>query len=613
MDYVYIDVEVWRMEDERLKKFTAGMRSMIREQGGDVTDELTTNSFYVARAHCTGQTVEALALLREVARIDRPPGVSARPGRAHDAGDTKATGRPAPGMPGILVVDSGVNNHPLLRDSIGGRRVHPSDDGGVVDGYDIDDAEHGTPVAGAALYGDVEKCLAEGRFVPQIWIYSAKVMYERNGQAVFDKTSLIEHQLKDAVEHASASYENCRVVNLSLADTERVMKDGERQFRIASLIDELSSEHRDLTFVVAAGNLDADDTYKYTHPDCFADPPGHFRVVDPATSVHAVTVGSIEPTRESAAVCPSHFTRVGPGLRRMIKPELVENGGNGDGIPAINPRWHSDGKFFTNEWGTSLSAPRVSHLVAMLARAFPHASRNLLTALTLASASVPAQKPGRLGDIDEKGKSEELKKVLNVYGYGRPRLDHADYSDSDRVVLLHDGAIGLQRVDFFPLILPDEFFQQKGARSIDVSLVYDPPTNANRWDYMGVTMEYTLYKNASLDSVRDAYRGASSGAAGEESVGKRLRNCKVELLPGSRTRKLTAHQKSSVSYAGKPRIDAQHPLVLALSCQKRWYQDMDYMQRYAIVVTVRHSGGIDLYNGIKQSMPSISEVKKVSV
>ena len=68
-----------------------------------------------------------------------------------------------------------------------------------------------------------------------------------------------------------------------------------------------------------------------------------------------------------------------------------------------------------------------------------------------------------------------------------------------------------------------------------------------------------------------------------------------------------------MSYAGKPRIDAQHPLVLALSCQKRWYQDMDYMQRYAIVVTVRHSGGIDLYNGIKQSMPSISEVKKVSV
>ena len=180
----YVDVEVWRMEDARLEKFAAGMRTMIREQGGDVTDEITTKSFCVVRAHCSGRTLDALARLREVSHVDRPIGARVEAQRPGDAGAIGPEGRPEPGAPGILVVDSGVNDHPLLKDSIGGRSVHPSDDGGVVDGYDIDDAEHGTSVAGAALYGDVEKCLAEGRFGPEAWIYSAKVMYRRDGQAV---------------------------------------------------------------------------------------------------------------------------------------------------------------------------------------------------------------------------------------------------------------------------------------------------------------------------------------------------------------------------------------------------------------------------------------------
>ena len=266
----------------------------------------------------------------------------------------------------------------------------------------------------------------------------------------------------------------------------------------------------------------------------------------------------------------------------MIKPELVENGGNGKGITVLDPQWHSSGRTFASDSGTSLSAPAVSHIMAVLARTFPDASRNLLTALALSSASLPAQRPGMLGKLDEKGNSGSLKKILNVYGYGRPNLDYALYSDSDRVVLAYDGAIGLDRVDFFPLILPDEFFQQRGVRSIEISLAYDPPTDANRQEYMAATVEYRLYKNTPLDSVRDAYEDASSRARAEESLGKRLKNCEVKLLPGSRVRKATAHQKSSVVYANRPRIDASRPLVLAVACQKKWHPDPNHMQKYAV-------------------------------
>ena len=611
----YVDVEVWRMEDNRLEKFTAGMRSMIKEQGDDVTDEMTTKGFYVARAYCGGQSIKALARLREVAHIDRPIRIGSKAQRAHDGEDIEVTGSPEPGAPGILVVDSGVNDHPLLKDSIKGRRAHPSDDGGVVAGHDTDDAGHGTSVAGVALYGDVERCLAEKQFNPRIWIYSAKIMYEKDGEPIFDEKSLVEHQLKDAVEHASNVYNNCKIINISFGNTKYIMDNGKRQFRIASLIDELSVKHPRLLFIIAAGNLDGYDTYDYSHPDYFANPPRRFKIIDPATSAHGITVGSIEAVQKNTPIRPSWFTRVGPGLRDMIKPELVENGGDGNGndVLVLNPQWHRDGNRFTRKMGTSFSAPAVSHMLAILVRAFPNASRNLLKALALSSASLPAQRPGMLGELDERGKSHDIKTLLNVYGYGKPNLDYALYSDSDRVVLVYDGAIGLQRVDFFPLIFPDEFFKKKGIRSIEINLAYDPPTNRSRQDYMGVIIEHALYKNVPLDTIRDAYDDASSGAGGEESLGMRLKNRQIKLVPGSRIRKTTAHQKSSVVYRVSPRIDIQHPLVVAVSCQKRWYRDVNYRQKYALVVTARHGGGIDLYNGIKESIPERSEVEKLTV
>ena len=610
----YVDVEVWRMEDKRLKKFVAALHTMIDEQGGRITDEIITNSFYLARVHCSGQTIEALARLREVAHIGRPISTGSKPQRAHNRGEIEAVGAPEPGVPDILVVDSGVNDHPLLKDAIGGRKAHSSDDGGVVEGYDIDDAGHGTSVAGVALYGNVEKCLAEKLFDPKIWIYSAKVMYEKNGLPDFHEESLVEHQLKDAVDHASAAYRNCTIVNISLGNTEHVMEDGKRQFRIASLIDELSDEHKDLLFVIAAGNVDYVDTVKYTGTDHFASPPSQFRVIDPATSAHGITVGSIDFVHKNMPVRPSKFTRVGPGLRGMIKPELIEIGSNDNdgGVLLLNPWWHKDGNRFTRDWGTSISAPVVSHMMAMLARAFPGASRNLLKALVLSSASIPAQRPGSLGELDERGNSADIKKLHSVYGYGRPNLDHALHSDSDRVVLMYDGVIGVKRVDFFPLMLPDDFFKKKGMRAIEITLAYDPPTDAKRQEYMGVTMEYALYKNAPLDLIRDAYNDAASSTSPEERLGERLKNLKVDLLPGSRIRKRCTHQKSSVVYRAGPHIDVEQPLVLAVSCQNRWHRDTAYKQKYALVVTVKHGGGIDLYSGIKENVLERSEVERVT-
>lgn len=48
----------------------------------------------------------------------------------------------------------------------------------VDDEGEADQAGHGTAVAGAALYGDVEACNESNFWQPQFWIYNGKVMNE---------------------------------------------------------------------------------------------------------------------------------------------------------------------------------------------------------------------------------------------------------------------------------------------------------------------------------------------------------------------------------------------------------------------------------------------------
>jgi hypothetical protein len=65
------------------------------------------------------------------------------------------------------------------------------------------------------------------------------------------------------------------------------------------------------------------------------------------------------------------------------------------------------------------------------------------------------------------------------------------------------------------------------------------------------------------------------------------------------------HQKGTVIYRGRPKIEAGIPLYLVVICQNRWIKDAEnkddknYLQDYAIVVTVEHNESIDLYNTIR--------------
>jgi hypothetical protein len=68
----YLDMEIWRMEDERLNKFINELAELITARNGRVTDRLITTNFCLLRVHLNIETLNEILSLREIASVDRP-------------------------------------------------------------------------------------------------------------------------------------------------------------------------------------------------------------------------------------------------------------------------------------------------------------------------------------------------------------------------------------------------------------------------------------------------------------------------------------------------------------------------------------------------------------
>ncbi len=196
------------------------------------------------------------------------------------------------------------------------------------------------------------------------------------------------------------------------------------------------------------------------------------RLINPATSALAITVGSLSPGIESSIEesrrpiaghigFPSPFTRTGPGVDGMIKPDLVEIGGDlvlpADVDPSIGVvttnKDFIGGDLFAIDNGTSFSSAKVCNLVAKLWNVYPSASSNLIKALLISSSKIPKKfQPNRSGQFMLESfytpccppRIDTDEKLNFVYGYGLPNLTEAQYSDINKVVLLDESTIKLR-------------------------------------------------------------------------------------------------------------------------------------------------------------------------
>ena len=640
-----LDLELWHTGDiPEMRQYLDDLDDFLRNYLDDsemrVSDRYVGDYLCLARVKITHEMLELLLEEDFVKEIDRRPSPGFEPSQLHSVtlNDIPEVLSPPEGNCGVLVIDSGVQRgHPLIGPALGDTEVFPDREHQVVTGGPEDGDNftpgHGTAVSGIALYSNVNQCIQELTFQPETWLFSARVTDENNE---YDPDELLENQLRKAIEYFINAYPNCKVINLSLGDPRLVFREGQKQFPLAALIDELAYEyqHKNLVFVISAGNF----AYDASGELIMRDYPGYLlsndeaRVIEPATAAIALTVGSISSGAGSAQYSddagrcaiarvngyPSPFTRTGFGVDGMVKPEVVEFGGDfvidgqrliedEPGVAVITLAKDFTGRLFRAICGTSFAAPRVANMAARLFTQYPNASSNLIRALIANSAQLPDEIPDAFPDDSAQDKQNRLK----VYGYGQPNLSRAQFSTENRVVLLEDEVIPVGNFQIYEIpTLPDDFLQTQGTRTLSITLAFDPPTRPTRGDsYLGVTMEFHLFKNIDQATIVNAFVNASRSDSSEDFTEMSLSDLRnrhgngifVDLWPKGNQRKKGTLQKGQREIYPQSRGYDQGPLYLVVSCNRKWAKPEEItVQRYALVASLSHSNTeVDLYNQLR--------------
>jgi len=642
----FVDIELWKMDNpQKNTDFIAQLKASYPEfTQFRITDQLITKSFVLLRVQLTRQVFDDIVQLKEIARIDRPATVQFNPFEmmSPDIQEIQFSA-PDENAMGILIIDSGiVSNHPMLENCVGGEENFQAGERQTQDMVG-----HGTAVAGCAVYGDIARSLENKNFTPSNWLFSAKVMYAENDfdgnpvKAIYDPEKLLEHQFKNAVESFLSNPEyHIKVVNISLGNTYEVWhKYYNRQLPLAALIDELAFTFPHVAFIVSVGNQSPLKFYD-SITDIVENYPQYllenddFNIINPATAALALTVGSIageaqieherygaENIKTAIAMAhqPSPFTRTGLGVNGMIKPELVEYGGNlilSEQYGRINEDKGGQLALLNNQVsnpiirfdvGSSFSAPKVAHLAGKIANQFPDKSANFIKNMLLLGADYPLSSDKNFYGTKDKKKAEQAH--LSIGGYGLSQYDRAIHSFDNRAVLWDEGLITLNQVKVYSLQLPELFFTETGKKKIIVTLTFTPETRPTRGDsYLGNRMEFHLFHSVNPQILIEKY-GIINNELDTVSVPDDLKKYEVDFFPGSNIRKTGCHQKAWKQYLREPKSRPESPFSLVLLNINKWINDDSRVQDYCISVVFEHEKEISLYAELQANIQTRTRVR----
>lgn len=454
--------------------------------------------------------------------------------------------------PSICVIDSGIQEgHPYLAPAINTSASHcflpgyaPTDVGdGVASGG------HGTRVAGAVLYG--ENIPTTGSPKLPFYIQNARVLNNENNMP---SDMFPPEIIRRAVERYNVGSHPTRIFNHSI-NTRGPCRTGFMSAWAAE-IDQISYE-RDVLIVQSAGNVSARGTGTHIgigeHIQAGRNYPGYLqeascRVSNPGHSLQALTVGSIAygasqhqawQTFAGNLGDPSAFSRSGPGIWNVIKPEVVEYGGdmirNGNSPPDIasggvitdacpnlvRSTLHAPGPPVDRDaTGTSFAAPKVAHIAAHLQNILPDQTTLLYRGLIVQSAQWPDWAENILQRLREppKGSTKAQKQewrqaalvAMRSLGYGLPSLERASSNTDHRTTLITTEEIKIKAGSghIFQVPVPavlrgqaDEFEVR-----IDVTLSYVARPRRTRRDVHKYLSTWLEWKTSNLGESMDNFR-----------------------------------------------------------------------------------------------------------
>ncbi|MDY4060492.1 MAG: S8 family peptidase [Anaerovoracaceae bacterium] len=544
--------------------------------------------------------------------------------------------------PLATVLDSGIfTANPLLEDVVVAEEEFDTTENSTTDMNG-----HGTGVAGIVVYGDLDKCLQENIFRPLVRVCNGKIMHDENNIPCFPEDKRPEQIVKDAIEYFYNEY-HCRVFNLSVGDADNVYTGG-RQFAWAEMLDQLSRE-LDIVIIISAGNVSQPLLREFDSRDSLMEQarnqmfyPEH-RIIDPATAALGITVGAITRFEEPTALSNrftrisagkkdylSVFTRIGKGVNRSVKPELVDYGGNyavsqivrgsfqweKNDMRLLEPTLNNGNeRIFRGYCGTSFSAPHVTHIAARIERALEKQlekkpSANLIRAILINSARYSKEMvewgENSTDELYRGGINPKQERKMRLYGFGKSD-DSLLYSDFNRVTLFSEDKLPLRSFHLYKIPVPKEFLQIQANKTIAISLAYNPETKLSRKDYLANNLWFEVFRKID-DSTLLLYKAKKEeGTDSEDDLERFPNKYKTQFSPGYREiNKGTLQQRiwQKGSRGGSDLLwDDNDPFiyVLVTGKEKFKYANQEIPQDYALAITFSYEcqDDIQLYTKLK--------------
>ena len=394
--------------------------------------------------------------------------------------------------------------------------------------------------------------------------------------------TLTEDQFVEILREVVPKYHNeVKIWNLSLG-SDIICKNDEIS-DLAVFLDDLSDRYN-VRFILSSGNYQEWPYRGWPPCDSIGEKD---RITTPAESVRSITVGSIAHKDSGDSMVrkfePSPFSRRGPGSNFIIKPEVVDFGGNLD----VRGNYNELGVYSLDEncnlienVGTSFSAPLVSRSTAIINNSIESKDLLLSKALLIHSA--------KLSDTVKINNGDENK----YYGFGHPDIISSrvlNCSD-DKVTLIFDENIKQgEHLELYDFPYPESLLRDgKWFGEISMTLAYDPPLDPNfGQEYCRVNI------NASLGTYERSKEDGKLNYSGKVPLEKRWDE-KFE-----RSRVENGFKWSPIkSYHRKiPRGIKDNNWKLRVDFLNR-NEDETESQRFVLIITIVDPEGEDIYTDV---------------
>ena len=267
---------------------------------------------------------------------------------------------------------------------------------------------------------------------------------------------------------------------------------------------------------------------------------------------------------------------------------------------------------------TSFAAPLVTRVAAAVKARFPTFSANLVRALVLLSGEPPTFG----AELTVERPTDREHAVRRLLGYGRPSVARAIESTSHRAVLVADAVIPIDGIHIYQLPLPSSFFESGGQRGLDIALAFDPPSRAQRLDYLASRMAFYVVRGMDLNQVAEVFASLDPETfdLDDGQVTKSdprdnrpptvsqlgARHCTMSPSPTIRSR--GANQLARVTFAQRLDRATHDPMFLVVRNVNRW-DDPTATQPYAICAALwRTENEREVYGELEAQLEAVVEL-----